>query len=63
MHNYSVVVHGNNGSGVTSVLNRVVDNSFRPDTNVTLGANFAFVRTVVDGNPIKAVVWDTGISL
>ena len=56
------MVHGENCSGVTSVQNRFVNKSFS-ETRATIGFKCAVVSTVVDGNPIKAQVWDTGISL
>ena len=56
---FKVVLLGDSGSGKSSLLYRIADNSFKKNLKPTLALEFATRSKEVDGKIIKAQFWDT----
>ena len=56
----SVVLNGDSGVGKSNLVARFVRNEFNLESKLTIGADFAFRRFVIDGKTIKAHIYDTG---
>lgn len=54
-----VVIIGNSSVGKTSILNQLIDHSFNPNTNATVGANYQVLVSEVDGRRFEMQIWDT----
>ena len=56
---YKIIVVGDSGTGKTSLVDRLTNKVFNPDTQPTIGAEFKTYIALVDGEQIKLNVWDT----
>ena len=56
---YKVIIVGDSGSGKTSLVDRLVNKSFNPETLPTVGAEFKTYKTRVGNDDIALNLWDT----
>jgi len=54
-----VVLAGSSGVGKTSILSRLIDNSFCADNQPTIGVEFKSYSVTVEQKRIKLQIWDT----
>lgn len=54
-----VVVIGDSSVGKTSLLNRIVENTFNPSELSTVGANYQLVTRTINDKKMEIQVWDT----
>lgn len=54
-----MVVYGFDCCGVSSLIYRFSGNTFTRATMATIGVDFRIERTVVDGDLIRTVIWDS----
>ena len=54
-----VLLIGDAGVGKTSLMQRLVDDTFETNTQSTIGVDFAILQQTVEGRSIKVVLWDT----
>ena len=47
------------GVGKSCLLNRVMDNDFKEEHNVTIGVEFGSFVTKIDNKIVKLQIWDT----
>lgn len=57
--NLKVVLVGDTGVGKSSIVNRYVNDNFRPDEVATVGASYVSKIIQKDSNAIKFNIWDT----
>ena len=55
---YKILVIGDSGVGKTSLINRIVYNSFAKKYNVTLGCELAVKTLEINGKSIRIQFWD-----
>jgi small GTP-binding protein len=58
-HNFKFIVIGASGVGKTSLVKRLVEDQFIPETAGTIGVEYIATTLEVDGQPIKLQIWDT----
>jgi Ras-related protein Rab-1A len=58
-HLYKTVIIGNSGVGKSSILIRFAEGQFQDNYLATIGVDFRFKTTVVDGKNVKFQIWDT----
>lgn len=56
---YKFIIIGHSGSGKTSILKRLIDNSFVSNGQSTIGVEFEPKNMTVDGKKVKLQIWDT----
>lgn len=56
---FKVIVTGEQNSGKTSLVRRLVDDNFRDFTDTTIGVEFVSVEREIGGQRIKYHFWDT----
>ena len=56
---FKIIVVGDSGTGKTSLVERLTNQTFNPDTQPTIGAEFKTYLSLIDGEQIKLNVWDT----
>lgn len=56
---YKTVIIGNSGVGKSSILIRFAQNQFQEHYLATIGVDFRFKTTIVDGKNVKFQIWDT----
>ena len=56
---FKLVVVGDSSTGKTSILERLLNNSFQSDNFPTIGIEFKSYLTNVDGQQVKLNLWDT----
>jgi small GTP-binding protein len=56
---FKFILIGDSGVGKTALLRRLVDDTFNPDTQSTIGVEFDSTSLEVDGHPVKLQIWDT----
>ncbi len=54
-----VLVIGDSGAGKSSLMFRVADDTFTPSFITTIGVDYKDKMFDIDGQPIKAQIWDT----
>jgi small GTP-binding protein len=54
-----VIIIGDPAVGKTSLLRRIIDNTFSPKYCSSLGVDFAFKELTVEDTKIKLQIWDT----
>ena len=54
-----IITIGDPSVGKTSLIRRIIDNTFNPKYNSTLGVDFSFKHIDVSGNNVKLQIWDT----
>ncbi len=55
---FKIVLVGDGAVGKTSIRRRYMGAGFKADLMATMGADFAFFRTEIDGNEIEFQIWD-----
>lgn len=58
MYTYKVVLLGDSGVGKSNLLSRFAKNEFSLESKSTIGVEFQTYCMQVDGNIIKAQIWD-----
>lgn len=58
-YNFKFIVIGSSGVGKTSLLARLIDGTFSPENQSTIGVEYLSTVIEVDNNPIKLQIWDT----
>ncbi|EAX94967.1 guanine nucleotide regulatory protein, putative [Trichomonas vaginalis G3] len=58
-YNFKFIVIGSSGVGKTALLSRLIDGTFSPENQSTIGVEYLSTVIEVDGNPIKLQIWDT----
>ncbi len=56
---FKIVLKGMSGVGKTNLLSRFTKNTFDIDSKATIGVDFATRTLHLEGNSIKAQIWDT----
>ena len=56
---FKLVFMGNCGVGKTAIANRMVNNSFPPHHDATIGAGFMIKKICLDNENITYEIWDT----
>jgi small GTP-binding protein len=56
---FKFILIGDSGVGKTALLRRLVDDTFNPDTQSTIGVEFDSTNLDVDGHAVKLQIWDT----
>jgi small GTP-binding protein len=57
---HKIVLVGSSGVGKTSILQRLIDNTFQADAPTTVGVEFKPYHIVVDNQPsVRLNIWDT----
>lgn len=54
-----IIVIGSSGGGKTSLLKRLVDKNFSPNTASTVGVEYFTYDTTIDGHRVRLLLWDT----
>ena len=57
--NFKIVVVGSSGAGKTSIVKRLVDGKFTPETTSTLGVEFKSFVCPLENQNVKLQIWDT----
>ena len=57
--NYKFIIIGSSGVGKTAIMKKLVENTFSPDAQSTIGVEFDSTTIEVDGQSIKLQIWDT----
>ncbi|MFX0124190.1 MAG: Rab family GTPase [Candidatus Hodarchaeota archaeon] len=55
---FKIVLIGDGAVGKTSIRRRYMGEGFRTDFLATMGADFAYLKTNIDGNDIEWQIWD-----
>lgn len=55
---FKIVLIGDGAVGKTSIRRRYMGEGFRTDFLATMGADFAYLKTDIDGNEIEWQIWD-----
>ncbi|MHA2203759.1 MAG: Rab family GTPase [Candidatus Hodarchaeales archaeon] len=55
---FKIVLIGDGAVGKTSIRRRYMGEGFRADFLATMGADFAYLKTNIDGNEIEWQIWD-----
>lgn len=58
-YNFKFIVIGASGVGKTSLLSRLIDGTFTPENQSTIGVEYLSTVIEVDGSPVKLQIWDT----
>ena len=58
-HNFKFIVIGSSGVGKTSLLKRLIDDTFSQENSSTIGVEYLSTVIEIDGQPIKLQIWDT----
>lgn len=58
-HTFKFIVIGSSGVGKTSLLKRLIDDTFSSDNTSTIGVEYLSTVIEIDGQPIKLQIWDT----
>jgi small GTP-binding protein len=56
---FKYIVIGATGVGKTSIVRRLTDNRFVPNTHTTVGIEYFTHVATIDGRAIKMLIWDT----
>jgi small GTP-binding protein len=56
---YKFIIVGSSGVGKTSILKRLVEDSFSEDSLATIGVEFESTVIMVDSQKVKLQIWDT----
>ena len=56
---FKLIIIGDSGVGKSCLLLRYVDKRFRPDHDLTIGAEFGSKVLLVDGESVHMQIWDT----
>jgi small GTP-binding protein len=56
---YKVIIVGPSGVGKTSIIQRLVDNTFSDEGQSTVGVEFKSYELTVDSNSVRLNIWDT----
>jgi len=54
-----VVVIGDSSVGKTSILNQLIDHTFKPHEQSTIGANYQLFVQEINGVKVEVQIWDT----
>lgn len=54
-----LVFVGDQGVGKSSIINRLIKDSFDPTHNPTVGIDFVSTNLVINGTTIRLQLWDT----
>jgi len=55
---FKIVLIGNGAVGKTSIRRRYMGKGFKTDFLATMGADFAFLKTKIDGYDVEWSIWD-----
>ena len=55
---FKIVLIGDGAVGKTSIRRRYMGEGFKADFLATMGADFAYLKTKIDGNTIEFSIWD-----
>jgi small GTP-binding protein len=58
-HDFKFIVIGSSGVGKTSLLKRLIEDQFIPETPATVGVEYVTTTLEIDGQSIKLQIWDT----
>ena len=58
-HLYKLIIIGDTGVGKSCLLNRIMDDNFKNDHQVTIGVEFGCFTLKIDEKVIKLQIWDT----
>jgi len=58
-YTFKAIIIGDAGVGKSCILHRAVNNEFKEEYDVTIGAEFSSIITKIKGKTIKLQVWDT----
>lgn len=58
-HSFKIVVVGSSGVGKTALVQRLVDDNFRENSQSTVGVEFKSYVCQCDGQAVKLQIWDT----
>jgi small GTP-binding protein len=56
---YRIIIVGSSGVGKTSILKRLIDDSFAEDSLATIGVESESTVIMVDNQKVKLRIWDT----
>lgn len=56
---FKYILIGDASVGKSTILNRFIDDTFVPESNPTMGVEFATKKIKVGGSTIKVQIWDT----
>ncbi|GAU94891.1 hypothetical protein RvY_06592-2 [Ramazzottius varieornatus] len=56
---FKLVIVGDSGVGKSGFVLRLAKDEFHPDARVTIGVDFANCSSSIDGETIRAQIWDT----
>lgn len=56
---FKIIIAGHQGVGKSSLLFRYVDNAYSGNLLSTIGVDFKFKTTTINGEKIKLQIWDT----
>lgn len=56
---FKVIVVGESGTGKTAIIQRLINNTFRSESQATVGVEFKSFNCEIDGKPTKLQIWDT----
>ena len=57
---FKVIIIGDAGVGKTSLALRYAKDTFREEYIVSLGVNFLYKETEIEGHKVRIQIWDTG---
>lgn len=58
-HLFKLIIIGDTGVGKSCLMNRVMDNEFKEQHQVTIGVEFGSYGLRIDDKVVKLQIWDT----